>query len=208
MPDGSWNDNQKRILDAAADEFAMRGYDATTIDDIARHVGQTKGLIYYSFQSKIAIFFAVYERGMLELIDETTGNVLDATTGEERLRTAVVTHLRRLLDQPAYTTVIQMGLERSRHVAMKPEVVAALDDLVELRHRYEALIQSYIEAGIDDGTIRRVPVRLAVRTVVGAVLSVLHWYRIDPDQSAEERREMAEQVAALVIQGVAAPEPS
>jgi AcrR family transcriptional regulator len=57
------NDNRSRILDAAATEFMNAGFDATSIDDIARRIGQTKGLIYYHFRSKIDIFPAVYERG-------------------------------------------------------------------------------------------------------------------------------------------------
>jgi AcrR family transcriptional regulator len=58
------NDNQSRILDAAATEFMNAGFDATSIDDIARRIGQTKGLIYYHFRSTVDIFYAVYERGM------------------------------------------------------------------------------------------------------------------------------------------------
>ncbi|WP_229796251.1 helix-turn-helix domain-containing protein, partial [Saccharothrix coeruleofusca] len=54
-------DARSRILDAAAEAFMAHGFANATIDDIAREVGATKGLVYYHFRSKFDIFLAVYE---------------------------------------------------------------------------------------------------------------------------------------------------
>jgi AcrR family transcriptional regulator len=80
------NDNRSRILDAAATEFMNAGFDATSIDEIACRIGQTKSLIYYHFRSKIDIFYAVYERGMRQVSDEVVPQVSAPGTGMERLR--------------------------------------------------------------------------------------------------------------------------
>lgn len=52
------------ILDAAFDEFALHGYAATRLEDVATRAGVTKGTIYVYFESKERVFEAlVRERG-------------------------------------------------------------------------------------------------------------------------------------------------
>jgi AcrR family transcriptional regulator len=50
-----------RIIEAAAQVFAMRGYNRTLIADIALQAGIGKGTIYEYFDSKAELFFAVFE---------------------------------------------------------------------------------------------------------------------------------------------------
>lgn len=50
---------QKRILDAASREFAEKGYRNTTMDDIARRIGVSKGAVYQYFKSKEALVGAI-----------------------------------------------------------------------------------------------------------------------------------------------------
>ncbi len=49
-------DSRQAILDAAGPEFATRGYDATSVDRIARRAGVNKAMIYYHFRSKEALY--------------------------------------------------------------------------------------------------------------------------------------------------------
>ncbi|MGV1047156.1 MAG: TetR/AcrR family transcriptional regulator [Solirubrobacterales bacterium] len=50
---------RQRLLDAAGEAFAALGYDASSIDEIARRAGLTKGAVYSNFESKEALFFAL-----------------------------------------------------------------------------------------------------------------------------------------------------
>ena len=52
---------RERLLDAAAEVFAERGYRATTVDDIAAAAGLTKGAVYWNFEGKEALFSALIE---------------------------------------------------------------------------------------------------------------------------------------------------
>jgi TetR/AcrR family acrAB operon transcriptional repressor len=47
---------EQRILNAAADLFIHYGYDKTTVDDVAREAGVSKGAIYLHFKSKDELF--------------------------------------------------------------------------------------------------------------------------------------------------------
>lgn len=56
---------ETRILDAAADLFVHYGYDKTTVDDIARDAGVSKGAIYLHFKGKDALFEGLLIRELL-----------------------------------------------------------------------------------------------------------------------------------------------
>lgn len=55
---------KQRILDAAANLFVHYGYDKTTVDDIAREAGVSKGAIYLHFKSKDELFEALFIQEM------------------------------------------------------------------------------------------------------------------------------------------------
>lgn len=59
----------ERIIDAALNRFLSRGYHATSVDDIAKEAGVTKGAVYFYFESKSAV--------LLALLDEIEGLVVD-----------------------------------------------------------------------------------------------------------------------------------
>jgi AcrR family transcriptional regulator len=50
---------RERLIDAAAEAIAEKGFQAATLDEIAARAGLTKGAIYDNFESKDALFFAV-----------------------------------------------------------------------------------------------------------------------------------------------------
>lgn len=64
MPHASQVNRDKRIIEAAADLFMHFGYDKTTVSDIARKAGISKGAIYLHYASKDAVFEAVLIREM------------------------------------------------------------------------------------------------------------------------------------------------
>lgn len=59
-----------RILDAAERLFAQKGYDATTLRDIAAQVAIQNPSLYKHFESKAAIYAAVLDRAVRPLLDE------------------------------------------------------------------------------------------------------------------------------------------
>jgi len=57
------------LLDAAAAQFAERGYHATSMRDLAAASAMTPGAIYFHVASKQALLLAVYEEGVQRLLD-------------------------------------------------------------------------------------------------------------------------------------------
>jgi AcrR family transcriptional regulator len=71
---------RERLLDAAAEVFAERGYRATTVDDIAAAAGLTKGAVYWNFDSKEALFAALIE----ERVDRRARELIGVTEHSPR----------------------------------------------------------------------------------------------------------------------------
>jgi AcrR family transcriptional regulator len=193
-----------RILDAAAEAFMERGYDATTIDEIADRIGATKGAVYYSYRSKMDIFVAVYERGMLQL-ENRAGEALTSSADQssaERLRAVSIAHAHNIMRNYTYHVVIQNGIEQRRHMALKDSDRTRLSQLDRMRADHEALVHSLIVEGGRDGSIRDLPVRLATRTLITGIVGIAIWYRPRADQTEAERLDMAGQVVDMLLAGL------
>lgn len=65
MVKSSHEEREQRILDAAAELFVHYGYDKTTVSDIAREAGVSKGAIYLHFKSKNELFEGLLIRELM-----------------------------------------------------------------------------------------------------------------------------------------------
>ena len=72
---------EARLLDAATRLFARFGFDKTSIDDIAREAGVSKGAVYLHWPSKDALFEATLLREGLRLLDDVRDRILADPAG-------------------------------------------------------------------------------------------------------------------------------
>lgn len=126
------------ILDAAASQFAERGYHATSMRDLAAATAMTAGAIYFHVASKQALLLAVYEEGIQRILDRVEAAAAGEREPWARLEKAVAAHLESILDASAYARVVIRILPSDA-----PEISA---ELKELRDRYEARLQRYFSA--------------------------------------------------------------
>lgn len=149
MAEGS-SQRETRILDAAADLIAHYGYDKTTVDDIARTAGVSKGAIYLHFKSKEQLFEALLMRESdvlleryFELLERdpqglTIFNIYRyglEVTDESPLVKAMFTNDRRVLgdylrqvrDTAAYKQITSFGIEAVRQFQQAGLIRADID---------------------------------------------------------------------------------
>ena len=142
MGESSNPEREQRILAAAADLIAHYGYDKTSVEEIARAAGVSKGAIYLHYRSKEALFEALLLRDseeairrFYELIDAdpagvTIFNIYRYTlvvTEELPLLKAVYMHDRRLLGD---------YLRRQRDTPLASQMMSFSSDFV--RHYQQA----------------------------------------------------------------------
>jgi Transcriptional regulator len=83
-----------KMCRTAAQLFRDRGYDATSVSDVARALGMTKAGLYHHFESKEALLFEIMMYGLDRVRDDVIIPARTIRNPEERLRAMIVSHAR------------------------------------------------------------------------------------------------------------------
>ncbi len=179
------------LTDVALRVFADRGFDAATMDDVARAAGITKASIYHHVSGKEALL----ERGLSRAL-EALFAVLDeppAAAGEplDRLRfilRRVATLAVELL--PELTVLVRIrGNSRTERTA------------IERRRQFDAAVVEVVRAAQAAGGVdSKLDGPLIVRLMFGMVNSLVEWYRPTGRLPIDA---IAETIVRTVIDGVA-----
>ena len=106
---------RERILRAAANLYARRGFRGTSLREVAEAAGATKPLVLYHFESKEKLF-SVLLREALERFHQEAGEIVSRQTGaQEQLRGLLRVHVRQVREGPelaafAYDVMSMPGL--------------------------------------------------------------------------------------------------
>jgi TetR/AcrR family transcriptional regulator, cholesterol catabolism regulator len=177
------------ILDASERLFAINGYHATRMTDVALELGLHKASLYHYFDSKEAI--------LVELIKQRVGSAVDAlerivdSDGPvlERLAAAVRSHIEIFHQNADLYTIFQS--ERLHTIS---------DEAAELVNapgrRYEELFAGLIRSGVKNGELSPdLDPHLTMKAIVGLCNSTLSWFRpggrLSIEQLADRYADMA-----------------
>lgn len=196
-------ETEDRILSVALDAFGTRGFDATSLDDLAAELGITKQAILYHWPSKLALLDAVVDRAGLELVVELSGALDEAGSGWERVESVVRRVFRVAMRRPELLGLLR-ELGRLEGDA-SARVITELQPFVERA-------TAYFEREMDAGRIRRCDPGLllvsAYSTVLGAAtdIDVLRAVGVGPTlrSTAIRRRELLSFLRAAMVGPAAA----
>ncbi|MCH8273277.1 MAG: TetR/AcrR family transcriptional regulator [Armatimonadetes bacterium] len=157
---------RRQLIDTGLALFSEKGWENTTIRDLAKSAGVAQGLIYHYFESKEALLMAVVERhGFLPEVCRVLGPAYDRPASEVLLEVAQALH--RLLREKAPLVRIFV---REAHTGR--ELVKGWNEL--LRHGAKHLSQ-YLAARVSAGELRphntEVSARMLLHTVAMFQLS-------------------------------------
>jgi len=97
MPRETVIDSRQEILRTAARLFQQRGYDATSMNDVAAALKLSKGGLYHHFQSKDEILFEIMNHAMEITQERVLAPVRSIADPEERLRALIRLHMEVVL---------------------------------------------------------------------------------------------------------------
>jgi len=97
MPRETLVDSRQEILRTAARLFQQRGYDATSMNDVAAALKLSKGGLYHHFQSKDEILFEIMNHAMEITQERVLGPVRGIADPVERLRALIRLHIEVVL---------------------------------------------------------------------------------------------------------------
>lgn len=120
---------RSRLLEAAGQAVAEKGYAAATIDDIVRGAGVSKKTFYEHFEDKLGCFLAAYEAASDQLYEHVTAAQDSAGSDwHDRTRAGIHAYLRWLAAEPALARVFLIEI-----AAAGPDALACRE---RLRDRY------------------------------------------------------------------------
>ena len=166
---------RERILDAALNIFAQKGYYDTRLDEIVDESATSKGAIYFHFPNKERLFLALVD----QFADLLERRVRDAIQQEEKGMRRVRVALETCLDtfgryrRPAKILLVQaVGLGNSFE-----------SKRIEINDRFARLIETYLKEAIELGEIAPVDTEVVSYAWMGAIYSVvIRWvYTGEPD---------------------------
>jgi AcrR family transcriptional regulator len=180
------------VLRAAIELFNRKGYDATSIGDVAEALGVTKSAVYHHVPSKEHLLSEALDEALAGLEEAVDAAVAGGGSAYDRLRTVVRRSVEVLVDhQPAVTLLLRVhgngeteraALERRRRIDARLAVLVA-----------EAAAGRSLRADLDP--------ELVSRLLFGMVNSLVEWYRPTGPVDASD---LADAITALAFEGLQA----
>ena len=198
-PEGRQRHEEKygRILKAALQVFAAKGFHEAKISEIARVAGVADGTIYLYFKNKDDILLSVFEAELEAINNGLRQSLEQLGSASEKLERAIRYHLAIPGNDPPVAQFITVELRRSSKF-MKDYAKAQLREYLD---HFESLFQEGIASGEFRGDLK--PGMMA-QLLFGALdYACLTWVN-NPNREAEDLTDVAEFVVDLMARAVKA----
>lgn len=166
------------IVNAAANLFYERGFEGTTLDDIAAALGVTKPFIYRYFKSKHSILERLFDKAYEDLYETVTKFRAAGESDPVRcFEQFISAYVRENLTRRTFTSIV-LGEEKS----------FTADTLADMRrkHRsFDELLTALIVDGVQAGVFDVEDAGIMSLSISGMVRWTHRWYKPDGRMSAD-----------------------
>lgn len=194
------------ILAAAAELFMDRGYAATSLDEVARSLGATKGRIYHHFPSKAVLFAEVFRHGMAMnyAAIEPHRNLVGSPV--MRWRRMAFAHVMQMITTKPFQMAVWMGVEMHLRGATTPEQRTVFNELIQYRKDYGDIFRAVIVEGRAAGEFDFEDVSVTNQLMFMTLNSPIFWYRPKTGETKANREELARKVVIFALRGLGGKE--
>jgi len=177
------------IFHSVVNIFLKKGFQETSMREIAGVAGLGKSTLYDYFKTKDDILLYFFEDQINDLTEAAQKVALQNISADERLRQVMKVHLEFL--QANKSLFMKLSLEAQR---LKLE---SQNEIQKKRHSYQDLVRGLIEEGIREGVFRKVDPLLAARMLINTMAPVVFTSR--PTGTAQE---MLEETMDIIFKGL------
>jgi AcrR family transcriptional regulator len=184
-------DPKQEILRTAARLFQQRGYDATSMNDVAAALKLSKGGLYHHFQSKDEILFEIMNHAMEITQDRVLTPVRTIADPEERLRTLIRLHIEVVLSPRDREITVMLHENHPLPPSLRKRINVRKKDYVHFLEKLMAEVQDKRAAqdraqksGRENGGSAakpRVSPRAAAFALLGMINWIYQWYKPEGD---------------------------
>lgn len=179
------------IVEAATRVFSDLGYHGASMQDIADAVGIRKASLYHHVRKKEDLLFAIHERLIDDLMDQTLAALADADSGAAKIAAILRSAMRFIAANREGVTVFLQ--ERSAVAGDR------WDGIVDKRDRYEMVVVEVIRDGIAAGEMVDLPVKIAARGLLAMSNWSYTWFNSQGSMTADE---VADVFTRMVLSGL------
>jgi TetR/AcrR family transcriptional regulator, cholesterol catabolism regulator len=183
------------IYRAAAEIILRKGYDATSVNDIANALGMTKAGLYHYIHGKKELLFDIMSYGMGELDREVVTPAKAIPDAAARLRFMLDAHARLVTKGQGAVTILVDEI-----TALTPTQNRKIT-----RHKraYFEFLRDTLEQLKAEGKLLDLNTTAAAFTLLGMVLWPSRWFRQDGALTSEQ---VAEEIVRIAFQGLFRPD--
>ncbi len=190
------------ILEAAARCFMERGYTETSIDDVARSLGATKGRIYHHFRSKADLFAEVFRTGMdMNYATVTPFRDLPGRASARWKRMAFA-HVMQMITTQPFQRAVWMGVEMHLRGATTPEQRTVFSELLQYRTDYGHIFRAVILKAREEGDFNFDNVSITNQLMFMTLNSPIFWYAPRVGETRSDIEDLAQQVVTCAWRGL------
>jgi TetR/AcrR family transcriptional regulator, cholesterol catabolism regulator len=186
-------DSRQEILRTAARLFQQRGYDATSMNDVAAALKLSKGGLYHHFQSKDEILFEIMDHAMEITQERVINPVRGIPDPEERLRALIRLHIDVVLSPRDREITVMLHENHPLPPTLRKRINARKKDYV---HFLENLMMEVQKSRRASG---RVSPRAAAFALLGMINWIYQWYKPEGDLQAQN---LIPQFTDLIFGGI------
>lgn len=169
--------SSRKLLEAALESFAERGFHATTTRDISTKAGLSPAAVYVHYASKIDLLFELSRIGHEAVLESVKSALSSATDPTSRLREFVFSFSRWHAEHHTLARVLQYELH-----ALPAD---RLDVIVELRRQFDKLVDRQLRAGLRAGDFNVQDLPGTRRAILSLGIDVARWYGPQERRSPE-----------------------
>jgi AcrR family transcriptional regulator len=194
-------DRLAEIYRAAAQIICEKGYDATSMNDIAEAVGITKPGLYHHISGKRNLLFAIMNFGMDELEEQVIAPARAISDPETRLRSIIRSHVHLITSRSTPQGTNPVTIVVDEVAGLTP---AHRRKINQRKRDYVDLIRDTLQELRSKGKLREIDPTAAAFSLLGMILWLSRWYnpegRLTPDQVCQE-------VISIALGGFLRPQP-
>jgi len=192
------NNNNERLAEvyrAAAQIILRKGYDATSVNDIANSLGMTKAGLYHYISGKKELLFDIMTFGLDELRDECVTPASSIKDPGERLRFIVARHAQLVTRGQGAITILVDEISALTPVQQRK--------ITSRKREYFDKLRNTLKELQTDGKLQDVDVTTATFSILGMINWLSRWYRPDGSLTPDQ---IGEQISRIVLHGLVRPD--
>jgi len=188
---GGGGGRREEIIRAAAKLFREKGYNGTSIVEIAREVGLPKGSIYNYVESKEELLYDIITFGIRTSLPRFKAIAASNENPENKFRQIVYEDTLSMMKYHDFITVFYQDRNNLSGKHSK--------EYITYRAEVEGCFRKILEEGIAEGVFRETNVTLLIFAVLGMCNWITQWYKSTGKLSPEKIATFFSETAMLLV---------